>query len=174
MCSSDLPLSTKTFFNEQQAQLAFRLSEIAPGDLNYTFFSNSGAETIEAALKFARIATNRTDFISTLGAFHGKTLGALSVTGREKIRAPFEPLLPGVTFVPFNDLDAMQNAITENTAGILVETVQGEGGIHLASTEYLRGLRKLCDANGTLLIVDEVQTGLGRTGKMFEIGRAHV
>ncbi len=164
-----LPLSTKTFFNEQQAQLAARLAEIAPGDLQYTFFSNSGAETIDAALKFARVATGKTDFVSTVGAFHGKTLGALSVTGREKIRTPFEPLLPGVSFVPFNDLDAMRNAVTDRTAGIVVETVQGEGGIHLATTDYMVGLRELCDERGTLLIVDEVQTGLGRTGKMFGV-----
>jgi putrescine aminotransferase len=162
-----LPLSTKTFFNEKMAQLSAKLAEIAPGDLQYTFFSNSGAEAIEAAMKFARVASGKTDFVSTHGAYHGKTFGALSVTGREKYRTPFEPLLPGASFVPFNDLEAMRNAVTERTAAILIETVQGEGGIHVATTEYMQGLRKLCDERGALLIVDEVQTGLGRTGKMF-------
>lgn len=162
-----LPLSTKTFFNEQMAQLSAKLAEIAPGDLQYTFFSNSGAEAVEAAMKFARVASGKTDFVSTHGAYHGKTFGALSVTGREKYRTPFEPLLPGASFVPFNDLDAMTNAVTDQTAAVLIETVQGEGGIHLASTDYMQGLRRLCDERGALLIVDEVQTGLGRTGKMF-------
>ncbi len=164
-----LPLSTRTFFNQQMGELAKKLSEIAPGDLQYTFFSNSGAEAVEAALKFARVATGKTDFISTNGAFHGKTMGALSVTGREKYRKPHEPLIPGVTFVPFNDLIAMENAVTDKTAAIIIETVQGEGGIFVATTEYMQGLRRLCDERGLLLIVDEVQTGLGRTGKMFGV-----
>ncbi len=169
-----LPLSTRTFFNQQMAELSQRLAEIAPGDLQYTFFSNSGAEAVEAALKFARIATGKTDFISTNGAFHGKTFGALSVTGREKYRKPVEPLVPGVVFVPFNDLNAMENAVTEKTAAIIIEMVQGEGGIYVASEEYMQGLRRLCDDRGILLIVDEVQTGMGRTGRMFGVEHSGV
>ena len=162
-----MPLSSRTFFNEAAVLLAERLAKIAPGDLQFTFFSNSGAEAVEAALKFARIASGKTDFVSAVGSYHGKTFGALSVTGREKYRTPFEPLLPGVTFVPFNDLDAATNAITEKTAALIIEPIQGEGGIIPAKPGYLSGLRRLCDERGVLLIVDEIQTGLGRTGTMF-------
>jgi putrescine aminotransferase len=166
-----MPLSTRTFFNEPQALLAERLANMAPGALQYTFFSNSGTEAVEAALKFARIATGKTDFISTEGSYHGKTMGSLAVTGREKYRTPFHPMVPGTVFVPFNDLDAALNAITSQTAGIIVEPIQGEGGIIPAQPGYMVGLRKLCDSHGLLLIVDEVQTGLGRTGYMFAVER---
>ena len=108
-----MPLSSRTFFNEAAVLLAERLAQIAPGELQFTFFSNSGAEAVEAALKFARSATGKTDFVSAIGSYHGKTLGALSVTGREKYRTPFEPLLPGVAFVPYNDLNSAANAVTE-------------------------------------------------------------
>ena len=164
-----LPISTRTFFNEQTALLAEALARIAPGDLQFAFFSNSGAEAVEAALKFARIATGRSGFVSTIGSYHGKTLGALSVTGREKYRLPFEPLLPGASFVPFNDLEAAANAITAETAAVIIEPIQGEGGIIPAVPGYLAGLRRLCDERGALLIADEVQTGLGRTGTMFAV-----
>ena len=164
-----MPLSTRTFFNEMQGKLAAKLAEIAPGKLTYSFFSNSGAEAVEAALKIARISTGKTDFISTIGAYHGKTMGSLAATGREKYRKPFEPMLPGFSHVPFNDLDAMRNAITERTAAIIIEPIQGEGGIITPSKGYLPGLRSLCDEFGLLLIVDEVQTGLGRTGRMFAV-----
>lgn len=162
-----LPLSTRTFFNAQQADLAEKLAQIAPVPLQYTFFSNSGAEAVEAALKMARITTGKTDFISTIGSYHGKTMGALAATGREKYRTPFAPMVPGFTHVPYNDLDAMTAAVTEKTAAIIIETIQGEGGIIVAKPGYLQGLRQLCDERGLLLIVDEVQTGLGRTGRLF-------
>jgi putrescine aminotransferase len=164
-----MPLSTRTFFNEPQALLAEKLAAITPGDLRYSFFSNSGAEAVEAALKMARIATGKTDFISTVGSYHGKTLGSLSVTGREKYRKPFEPLLPGVQFVPFNDIDAIAAAITERTAAVIIEPVQGEGGIIPALPGYLADIRQLCTEHGVLLIADEVQTGMGRTGRMFAV-----
>ncbi len=164
-----MPLSTRTFFNEPQALLAERLANILPGALQYTFFSNSGTEAVEAALKFARIATGKTDFISTEGSYHGKTMGSLAVTGREKYRTPFHPMVPGTVFVPYNDLDAARDAITPETAGIIVEPIQGEGGIIPAQPGYMSGLRSLCDSHGLLLIVDEVQTGLGRTGRMFAV-----
>ncbi len=162
-----MPLSTRTFFNESAALLSERLAQLSPGDLQYTFYSNSGAEAVEAALKFARKATGRTEFLSTEGAYHGKTMGALAVTGREKYRAPFEPMVPGAKFAPFNDLGAMESLISDKTAAIIIEPVQGEGGIHVAAPGYLAGLRKLCDDHGALLIFDEVQSGMGRTGTLF-------
>ncbi|MFY7808493.1 MAG: aspartate aminotransferase family protein [Fimbriimonadaceae bacterium] len=161
------PLSSKTFFNPVQGALARRLAEVAPEGLQYTFFSNSGTEAVEAALKMARAATGRTGFVSTEGGYHGKTMGALSVTGREKYRKPYQPLVPGASFVPHGDLAAAEKAIDETTAAFIVETVQGEGGVHVAPGGYLAGLRAACDRAGALLIVDEVQTGLGRTGKWF-------
>lgn len=161
------PLSSKTFFNPVQGALARRLAEVAPEGLQYTFFSNSGTEAVEAALKMARAATGRSGFVSTEGGYHGKTMGALSVTGREKYRKPYQPLVPGASFVPYGDLAAAEAAINDTTAAFIVETVQGEGGVHVAPPGYLAGLRAACDRAGALLIADEVQTGLGRTGKWF-------
>lgn len=162
-----MPLSSKVFFSPRQAELATKLASIAPEGLQYTFFSNSGAEAVECALKFARMTTGKTGFLATHGGYHGKTLGALSVTGREKYRKPVEPLIPGAVFAPFGDLGAARAAMTHEVAAIIVEVVQGEGGIHIAPSGYLNGLRQLCDEFGALLIIDEVQTGLGRTGTMF-------
>ena len=162
-----MPLSTRTFFSEPAAMLAQKLASLAPGDLQYTFYSNSGTEAVEAALKFARKATERTEILATEGAYHGKTMGALAVTGREKYRAPFEPMVPGTKFALFNDLEGMAKLISDQTAAIIVEPIQGEGGIHVAAPGYLAGLRKLCDDHGALLILDEVQSGMGRTGTMF-------
>ncbi len=162
-----MALSSKVFFNPRLAELAAKLAEIAPEGLQYSFFSNSGAEAVEAALKFAKAATGREQIIATEGGYHGKTLGALSVTGRDKYRTPVEPLMPGARFVPFGDADAVQAVIGPHTAAVIIEVVQGEGGIHVAPAGYLARLRDLCDQHGTLLIVDEVQTGLGRTGEMF-------
>ncbi len=164
-----MPLASKTFLNKPQADLCARLAELAPGDLQYTFLSNSGAEAAEAALKIARMATGKTDFISTVGAYHGKTMGALSVTGRELYRKPFEPMLPGASFVPFNDANAIETAITDQTAAVILEPIQGEGGIQVPSPDYFPRVREICDRHGILLIADEVQTGLGRTGRMFAV-----
>ncbi len=162
-----MPLSGKTFFNQNQADLAEALAAITPEGLQFTFFSNSGAEAVEAALKFAKGSTGRTKIVSTHGGYHGKTLGALATTGREKYRKQFEPLMPGVEFVEYGDLDAAAAAIDEHTAAFIVETLQGEGGIHVPPHGYLSGLRERTREVGALLIADEVQTGLGRTGKMF-------
>ncbi len=162
-----MPLSSRTFFNEPMADLAERLASIAPGGLQYSFFSNSGTEAVEAALKIARVATGKTHFISTIGGYHGKSMGSLSATGRDVFRKPFDPLVPGFAHVPYDDAEAVRAAITEDTAAIIVEAVQGEGGIRCASDGYLPALRAICDAEGVLLIMDEVQTGLGRTGAMF-------
>lgn len=162
-----LPLSSRTLFNKHQADLAEMLAQVTPGNLQYSFFCNSGAEAVEGALKLARMYTGRKKFVSALGSFHGKTFGALSVSGREIYKRPFEPLLPGTEQVPFDDLEAMEKAVDEDTAAVILEPIQGEGGVILPSPEYLRGVREICAKKGALLILDEVQTGLGRTGKMF-------
>ncbi|MCE5285039.1 MAG: aminotransferase class III-fold pyridoxal phosphate-dependent enzyme [Pelosinus sp.] len=161
------PLSSKVLFNQQMADLCELLAKITPGDLQYSFICNSGTEAVEGALKLARIHTGRSEIVSTQNAFHGKTFGALSVTGRALFCEPFKPLLPGVTHVPFGDISAMKAAITEATAAVIVEPIQGEGGIIVPPDDYLPKVREMCDAQGTLLICDEVQTGLGRTGRMF-------
>jgi putrescine aminotransferase len=162
-----LPLSSKTFLNKPLADLSELLAQITPGDLQYSFISNSGTEAVEAALKFARMATGRTKIVSTIGSYHGKTFGALSASGREVYKTPFEPLIPGFTHVPFGDTAALEAAIDGETAAVILEPVQGENGIRVAPDGYLQAARRACDTQGALLILDEVQTGLGRTGKMF-------
>ncbi len=161
-----MPLSGKTFFSPKQAELAARLAQVAPQGLDYTFFSNSGAEAVEAALKFAKATTSRSKIVSTHGGYHGKTIGALATTGRPKYQKPFEPLMPGVTFIDFGSVPGL-SAIDQDTACFIVEPVQGEGGIQVPPAGYLRASREACDKAGALLIADEVQTGLGRTGAMF-------
>ncbi len=163
----NMALSGKAFFSKNGADLAELLSEITPDGIEYAFFCNSGTEAVEGALKFAKGATGRAKIISTTESFHGKTLGSLSVMGREKYRKGFEPLLPGVEFVPFGDSAAAISAIDDSTACMIVEPIQGEGGIRIPPDGYLKDLRIACDRHGALLIFDEVQTGLGRTGKMF-------
>jgi len=137
------------------------------------FFCNSGTEANEACLKFARrwarahYGDEKYELVSTLRSFHGRTMGALSLTGQEKYQAPFEPLLPGVRFAPFNDIEATLAQVTDRTAAVFLEPVQAEGGVHLATAEYLKAVREACDAHHALLVFDEVQVGLGRTGKLF-------
>jgi putrescine aminotransferase len=162
-----MPMSGRALFNERLAELAARLAGLAPGDLSLAFFSNSGAEAVEAALKFAKGTTGREKIVSTDGGYHGKTIGALSVTGREKYRKPFLPLMPGAAFVPFGDAGALDQAVDDRTAAVILEPIQGEGGIHVPPDGYLAAARRACDRHGALLIFDEVQTGLGRTGAMF-------
>ncbi len=162
-----IPMSSRTFFNEPLADLAEALAKIAPGDLKYSFFSNSGTEAVEAALKIARVATGKTRFVCTVGGYHGKSMGSLSATGREVFRKPFDPLVPGFVHVPFNDAAAIERAIDSDTAAVIVEPVQGEGGIQCPSDDYLPAVRRICTEKRALLIVDEVQTGLARTGAMF-------
>ncbi|MHC1581315.1 acetylornithine transaminase [Methanopyrus sp.] len=155
------------YYNEPQAEAAKLLAETAPGDLNRVFFCNSGTESMECAIKLARKCTGRTKFIAFEHGFHGRTLGSLSATWKPEFREPFEPLVPGFEHVPYGDLDAVEEAIDEDTAGVIVEPVQGEGGVRVPPEGFLRGLRELCDEYGALLIVDEVQTGMGRTGRFF-------
>ena len=152
------------YYTEQQALLAEQLVNLT--EMDRVFFCNSGAEAVEGALKLARKATGKKEFIAAEHAFHGRTRGALSVTHKEKYRKPFEPLAPAV-FVPYNDADAIRAAITEDTAGVILEPVQGEAGVIIPSDGYLREVREICDETGALMILDEVQTGFGRTGKWF-------
>ena len=145
-----LAMSGKAFFSKPAADLAAELASIAPAGLQYSFFSNSGSEAVEAALKFAKVATGRSRIISTEGGYHGKTLGALATTGREKYRTRVEPLMPGVEFVPYGDAVAAVAAIDDETAAIIVEPIQGEGGIHVPPDGYLRAIREACDRTGAL------------------------
>ncbi|HEX4836652.1 MAG TPA: aminotransferase class III-fold pyridoxal phosphate-dependent enzyme [bacterium] len=169
-----IPMSVRTMPSAPQAELAERLATLTPGDLQYAFFGNSGAEAVEGALKLARLATGRPGFIAMQQAFHGKTMGALSATGREYYRKPFEPLVPGFTHVPFGDADAVDRAIGPETAAVILEPVQGEAGVVVPPPGYLRQVREICDRRGVLLIADEIQTGLGRTGRMFGVEHAGV
>ncbi|HLI08500.1 MAG TPA: [LysW]-lysine hydrolase [Ktedonobacteraceae bacterium] len=154
-------------YNDVRAQLLARLAEITPEGLSHFFLCNSGAEAIEGALKFARLATGRTEIVAALRGFHGRTMGALSATWEPHYREPFAPLLPGIHHVRYNDLAALEAVVSEQTAAVLLELVQGEGGVHVATREYIQGVAALCRERGALLIIDEVQTGCGRTGRLF-------
>ena len=156
-----------TFYSEPQGKLAKLLSERAFG--GKCFFCNSGAEANEAALKLARLHTSQEKykFITAEGSFHGRTLATITATAQPKFHEGFLPLLPGFVYVPFNDIDALQSAFSDEVAAVMVEPIQGEGGINIANIEYLQTVRRLCDENGALMIFDEVQTGMGRTGKWF-------
>jgi putrescine aminotransferase len=167
-----LPLSSKILLSKPAADLAQLLCEVGPPGLERVFFCNSGAEAIEGSLKLARAATGRKKFVAAIGGFHGKTLGALSVCGRDVYRKPFEPLLADVSLVPFGDAAALEGAIDSETAAVILEPIQGEGGVNIPPDDYLPRARRLCDQAGCLLILDEVQTGLGRTGFLFECQRS--
>lgn len=160
-------LSAKLLLNAPAAALAHELAELAPGELRYSFFSNSGTEAVEAALKLARLATGRPGVISALSGFHGKTFGSLSSTMKEVYQAPFRPLVGHFDGVPFGDAGALEAAVGGETAAVILEPVQGEGGIHVAPPGYLAAVREITRKAGTLLIIDEVQTGMGRTGRNF-------
>src|SRR5262245_29432228 len=159
--------TTNVFYTLPQLDLCDRLAELAPAPITRTFLTNSGTEAVEGAIKLAHRATGRKVYVSTRGAFHGRTLGALQVIGTPKHRDPYAPLLPEQILVPFDDLAAARRAVDRSVAAFIVEPVQGEGGVNVPSPGYLRALREICDANGALLIFDEVQTGVGRTGKWF-------
>ena len=154
-------------YNDQRAQLLAELARITPPGLDRAFLCNSGTEAAEAALKFARSSTGRTKVIAAMRGFHGRTFGAVSATWRREYRQPFEPLVPGFEFVPYNRLERMEQAVDEQTAAVILEVVQGEGGVIPGDGHYLRGVQALCQERGALFIVDEVQTGFGRTGRMF-------
>jgi len=156
-----------SFYNDARSKLLKKIIGIAPKGLDKVFLSNSGAESVECAIKLARKYSGKPEIIAMVGAFHGKTMGALSATWKKKYRAPFMPLVPGFKHVPPNNLEKLRDAITEKTAAILVEPVRGEGGVRVPSDDFLPGLREICDEKDVLLIFDEVQTGFGRTGKVF-------
>ena len=151
---------------QPQVELARRLAEVAPGDLSVTYFTNSGTEAVEGALKTARKFTRRARFVAFEGSFHGDTFGSLSVGGNPLYRTPFEPLLPGVEFLPFGDVAALAR-IDDSVAAVIVELIQGEAGVRIPSVDFVAALRRRCTEVGALLVVDEVITGFGRTGRLF-------
>ncbi len=169
-----MPMCGKVLFNRPMADLAEALAEITPGDLQYSFFVNSGTEAVEGCLKVARLATKRKKFVAANNAFHGKTMGSLTATGRDLYREPFKPLLDGFTHVPFGNIAAMESAVDEETAAVILEPIQGEGGIIIPPAGYLRQVKELCEAKGALFIADEVQTGIGRTGAWFGVNHEDV
>lgn len=156
-----------SFYNDARSELLQKITQITPKSLNKVFLSNSGAETVECAIKLARKFSGKPEIIAMMGAFHGKTMGALSATWDKKYREPFKPLVPEFKHVPPDNLEKVKEAITEKTAAILVEPIRGEGGIRVPSNGFLPGLREICDKTDVLLIFDEVQTGFGRTGKIL-------
>ena len=162
-----MPLSSRVLFSKPAADLARVLAEALPGEIAKCFFCNSGTEAVEGALKLARLYTERPGIVATEGGFHGKTLGSLSASGRDVYRTPFAPLMPGVSHVPFGDRKALAEAVDSETAAVIVEPIQGEGGVIIPPEDYLPAAREICDGAGALLIADEVQTGLGRTGTLF-------
>jgi acetylornithine/LysW-gamma-L-lysine aminotransferase len=158
------------FYNDQRAALEEKLCALT--GMPRVFLCNSGTEAVEAAIKFARLVTGRKDIVAAMRGFHGRTLGALSATWEKKYRAPFEPLVSGFYHIPYNDAAALQAAVSQNTAALILEVIQGEGGVIPADPEFLQVAQQACKANGALLILDEVQTGLGRTGRMFAFEHA--
>ncbi|MBZ0318478.1 MAG: aspartate aminotransferase family protein [Anaerolineae bacterium] len=163
--AAELISCPELFHNPIRAQYQAALCEAA--GMNRVFLCNSGAESVEAAIKFARASTGRTGIISTMRGFHGRTFGALSVTWNKSYREPVEPLVPGINFVPFNNIERLQAALNDSVAAVIVEVMQGEGGVYPAEQGYLQAVQESCRENGSLLIVDEVQTGFGRTGSLF-------
>ena len=153
------------FYNDRRAELEKKLASIT--GMPRVFLCNSGTESVEAAIKFARLTTKRTGIIAAMRGFHGRTFGALSATWEKKYREPFEPLVPDFSHISYNDVVSLDEAIDHKTAAVLLEVVQGEGGVRLGTAEFLLKAQEMCRDRGALLILDEVQTGFGRTGKMF-------
>ncbi|MCK8823850.1 aspartate aminotransferase family protein [Fuchsiella alkaliacetigena] len=169
-----MPLASKLLFNRHLAEFTTELKELTPGELQYSFICNSGTEAVEGALKLARLYTGKKEIISTINSFHGKSMGALSATGREQYSKPFAPLVAGFKHIPFGDVDALTVAISEETAAVILEPIQGEGGIVIPPADYLAEVRGICNQQGVLMIVDEIQTGLGRVGSNFAVEAAGV
>ncbi|MFQ3683844.1 aspartate aminotransferase family protein [Roseiflexus sp.] len=161
------------FYNDQRAAYLAELAAALPFAARI-FLCNSGAEAIEGAIKIARLKTGRTGIIATVRGFHGRTMGALSATFEPKYREPFMPLVPDFTHIPYNNIAALDAAVTERTAAVILEPVQGEGGVHPAAPGYLADVERICCERGALLIIDEVQTGFGRTGALFAIEHHHI
>lgn len=155
------------FYNPVRARLAEKLVSLAPGRLKKVFFCNSGAEAVEGAIKFARASTGKTGIIAAMRGFHGKTFGALAATWGPEYQKPFEPMLAGITHIPYNNFVKLKDSVTKDTAAVILEPVQGEGGVRVGDKSFFREVRALCDSQGILFIMDEVQTGFGRTGTLF-------
>ncbi len=156
-----------SFYNDARSKFLEKITRITPKGLTKVFMCNSGAESVESAIKLARKFSGKPEIIAMMGAFHGKTMGALSATWDKKYRDPFLPLVPEFKHVPSDDLEKVRASVTDKTAAIIAEPIRGESGIRVSSDEFLLGLRKICDEEGILLILDEVQTGFGRTGRTF-------
>ena len=154
-------------YNDVRSNLLQKLVEVTPRSLSRAYLCNSGAESIEAALKFARLHTGRTNFVTAMRGFHGRTMGAVSATYTPKYREAFQPLIPGFDYVPFNKIEKLEAAVNDNTAAVMIELVQGEGGVNPVQADYAAAAREICSARGALLIIDEIQTGFCRTGKFF-------
>ncbi len=155
------------YYIEPQARLCRTLVDILPGPIGKVFLCNSGAEAVESALKLIRRASGKSGIIAADRSFHGRTFGALSVTGQEKYRKPFRPLVPGVKFVPYGDFQSLESAVGTDVGGVILEPIQGEGGVRTVKRDYLSRVRELCDDQGLYLAFDEVQTGMGRTGSFL-------
>jgi putrescine aminotransferase len=170
-----MPLSSQELLDPLRGALAELLGEITPGDLQYSFFINNGTDAVEGAIKLARLYTGKTNFISSLRGFHGKSCGSLSLLGKWEYREPFLPLLPGIHFVEFGDAEAVEDELYKadqtgkGIAAVIMEPIQGEAGAIVPPDDFWPRIRKACDEYGALLIADEVQTGLGRTGKLFGV-----
>jgi LysW-gamma-L-lysine/LysW-L-ornithine aminotransferase len=162
------------FYNPQRAALMERLTAVLPPGLDRLYLCNSGSEAVESAIKFARLSTGRSEVVATMRGFHGRTLGALSATFDKKYRQPYLPLVPGFSHVPFDNIERLATAVTDQTAAVILEIVQGEGGVRTGSASYFQAARRLCDERGALLIVDEVQTGFGRTGQWWASQHADI
>ncbi|TME83673.1 MAG: aspartate aminotransferase family protein [Chloroflexi bacterium] len=171
--ASQLTNAHQSFDTPARQDFLVALGALLPPPLSRISFGNSGAEAIEAALKFARVATGRIGIIATHRAYHGRTFGALSATADAKYRDPFQPMLEGVRHIPFDDLDALDKVLDDSVAAVIVEPIQGEGGVRVPADGYLRGIRDRCDARGILLICDEIQTGF-RTGSPFAFTREDI
>ena len=156
-----------SLYNKTREEFLERLAKIAPSGLNQVFLNNSGTEAVEAAIKFARKFTGKKGLVAMNGSYHGKSYGSLSVTFNPKYRKAFEPLLSNVSFSPFGDIEALKSTINQDTALIILEPIQGESGIHVAPDGFLQEVRKICNENGIVLVFDEIQSGMGRTGKMW-------
>jgi len=155
------------FYNDVRGEFAKKLIDLAPGNLNKVFFCNSGSEAVEAAIKFVRASTNKCRIICAIRGFHGKTMGALAATWDKEYQSPFMPMLQGFIHTPFNDFEKLVSMVDDDTSAVLLEIIQGEGGVRVGDKDYFKKVRKLCNEREILLIIDEVQTGFGRTGKMF-------
>ncbi len=164
-----MPMPAKVMMTRGYAELAERLTRLVPGNVQYLFLGNSGAEAVEGAIKIARAATGKKKIISAKNGFHGKTMGALSLTPKAGYQDPFRPMMPGVAHVPFGDADALGRELDDDTAAVILEPIQGEGGINLPPVGYFKAVREMTRARGVVLIADEIQSGMGRTGKFLAI-----